>query len=156
MNISLVGLCLATALVGGPAALNAAHSAIPDARSGAAPIAQSVILDGQLSTRHRLALHYVVAGNTAVYSDPATGDPILADGGELGSIRVFIGGRLRGGSDAGFATCVAHSPVREYYDQFPIQTFRVKASNIHRVRVVARYCASDGTESRTVQRLAVR
>ena len=155
MNISsLVGLSAAAILALSPAALAAGHSATPAARSAGQPIAQSVILDGHLTTPTQLVLHYVIAGNTAVFSDPELG-PILADGGELGWVRVYIGGKLRGGSDAGAVACLSHTRVREYYDQFPIQTYRVKARNIHRVRVVTRYCAPTGTESTTVQRLVV-
>ena len=115
-----------------------------------------MILTGHLTTPRRLALHYVVAGNTAVYSDPSTGDPILAQGGEVGSVIVFIAGKPTAGRDAGYVTCAAHTRVREYYDQFSSQTFRVTAGNLHRVRVVARYCAPDGTESKSVQRIVVR
>lgn len=126
MNTSpLIGLAVAALVMISPVALDAARSDTPAARSPGDPIAQSVILDGQLRTSTRLAIHYVIAGNTAVYSDASTGDPILADGGELGSVRVYIDGRLRGGSDAGSVTCAAHTRIREYYDQFPRQTFRV-------------------------------
>jgi hypothetical protein len=151
----LVGLSAAAILAVGPA-LTAAHSTTSAPRSAGDPVAQSVILHGHLTTPTQLSLHYVVAGNTAVYSDPETGDPILQDGGELGSVRVFIGGRLRGGSDAGSVTCAPHARVREYYDQFPRQTYQVQARSLHRVRVVARYCAPDGTESTTTQRIVVR
>lgn len=152
----LVGLTAAAMLIIGPVALGAAHSDTPVPRSAKDPIAQSVILDGHLTRSTQLAIHYVIAGNTAVYSDRSTGDPILADGGELGSVSVFIDGRPRGGSDAGDVTCAAGARVREYYDQFPTQKFRVRAGNHHRVRVVTRYCAPDGTESRTTQRIVIR
>lgn len=151
---SLVGLA-AAAVVISSVALDAARSDTPVARSPGDPIAQSVILDGHLRTSTRLAIRYVIAGNTAVYSDASTGDPILADGGELGSVRVYIDGRLRGGSDAGSVTCAAHTRIREYYDQFPGQTFRVRAGDQHPVRVVTHYCAPDGTESRTSRRLVI-
>ncbi|CUR54217.1 exported hypothetical protein [metagenome] len=153
---SLVSLSAAAILAVSPAALAAGHSATSALRSAGDPIAQSVILRGHLRTSTRLALRYVVAGNTAVYSSSTTGEPILADGGELGSIRVFINGKLRGGSDAGAVTCAADTKVREYYDQFPTQSFRVKASNTHRVRVVAHYCAPDGTQSKSTKRIVVR
>ncbi len=153
---SLIGLSAAAILAGSPAVLAASHSTTSAVRSAGEPIAQSVILRGHLTTPTKLALHYVIAGNTAVYSSSTTGEPILADGGELGSVRVFINGKLRGGSDAGAVTCAAHAKTREYYDQFPTQSFRVKASKVHRVRVVALYCTPDGTQSTTTQRAVVR
>ena len=74
MNISsLVGLSAAAILALSPAALAADHSATPAARSAGQPIAQSVILDGHLTTPTQLDLHYVIAGNTAVFSDPELG-----------------------------------------------------------------------------------
>ena len=88
--------------------------------------------------------------------DPQTGDPILADGGELGSVSIFIDGRARGGSDAGDVTCAAHAKVREYYDQFPARRFHVHAADSHRVRVVTHFCSPDGTMSKTTERMVVR
>lgn len=153
---TLVGLLAPAMLVVGPAALSAGHSDSSAARSSGDPIAQSVILSGHLTTPTKLAINYVIAGNTAVYSSPTTGDPILADGGELGSVRVFVDSRLRGGSDAGSVTCAADARIREYYDQFSTQQFRVRASTRHLVRVLTRYCAPDGTESTTTQRIVIR
>jgi hypothetical protein len=152
----LIGLTAATVLVLGPVASSAADPDPRAARSIRDPIAQSVILEAHLNTSTSLAIRYVVAGNTAVYSSSTTGDPLLADGGELGSISIFVDGEPAGGSDAGAVTCADHAPVREYYDQFPTRTIRVRVRDQHRVRVVARYCSPDGTESTTTQRIVVR
>jgi hypothetical protein len=152
----LVGLTVAAVLALVPVASSPVDPDTRAARSIRDPIAQSVILEGHLTTSTRLVIRYVVAGNTAVYSSPSTGEPMLAEGGELGSISIFVDGRIAGGSDAGYVTCAADAPVREYYDQFPTRTIRVVARDRHRVRVVARYCTPDGTESTSTQRIVVR
>ena len=152
----LVGIAAAAVMAASPLALSAARAEAPAARSASDPVAQSVILDGHLKTPTRLVISYVIAGNTSVFSDPQTGDPILADGGELGSVSIFIDGRARGGSDAGDVTCAAHAKVREYYDQFPARRFHVHAADSHRVRVVTHFCSPDGTMSKTTERMVVR
>lgn len=101
---------------------------------------QRVRVRARVRSDGRLALTYSVRGISSKYETWGSGDPSLVDAGPRNT-RVFVDGRMVGGSDGGAITCRSGTPLQRYRMHWP--WFRLPeavSAGSHVVVVRAPYC----------------
>jgi len=101
---------------------------------------QRVHVSARSRSDGRVALTYTVRGISSRYQTWGTDDPVPVDAGPRNT-RVFLDGRMVGGSDGGAITCREGTELQRYRERWPWSRLPVVvAAGRHRVVVKAPYC----------------